>query len=364
MIYFDANANFPLSQAAISAMSSLLESHGNPASVHGIGRHLRHKIDDARQSIKKSLGASSARLIFTSGGSEANNLALKGTQSNALITTPVEHASVRNVSHSNKILTPVKTDGLVDLDALDKCLQEAPKNSLVSIGWANSETGVIQPIQEIAHLVHEHGGLLHTDAVQVAGKAPLSFDESGVDMMSISAHKCGGPVGCGALILKESIHINAQIEGGGHEYGMRSGTLASHQIVGFSVGLEDSIHALDSWKNVAQLRDELEAALHQAGGHIIAQSSPRLPNTSCIVMPGVDASLQVMSFDLAGFAVSAGSACSSGKVKTSPVLESMQLPDVWAKCAIRVSLSPHNTPDEIGSFIREWKRLIDKQYVA
>jgi len=355
-IYLDANATVPLSLKAKEAMVAAFDFYGNTESTHQIGRRVRALVDEARKKIHHLLDAPDGRLVFTSGGTEANNLALKGFNAPCVLVSAIEHASVLNVNIPKKEIIPVKPEGVLDLDALDALLKNSPKGALISVMLVNNETGVVQPLPEIVKIARSYGAFIHTDAIQAVGKIPLSFQRLDVDMMTVSAHKFGGPIGVGALVMKESVHLNSQNEGGGHEYGLRSGTVPFTLISGFLAALEESLDSLCHEDIIEDLRDQLEKKILQSGGYVIGTDAPRVPGTSCIVMPGVESALQLMHFDLAGIAVGAGSACSSGKVKKSHVLSAMKLSAESVGCAIRVSLSDYNKPSDVDAFVSEWTR--------
>ncbi len=350
-IYLDYNATCPLSDAARDAYLEASQCGGNASSIHGYGREARGYVDRARKTVARILGASSAKVIFTSGGTEANNLALCGLK-RPLYVSAIEHASVLKV-REDAIILPVTSQGVLDLDALERAAQAAPEPSLFSLMLVNNETGVIQPVAEAVKILKPLGHLLHTDAIQAVGKIPFSFDELGVDMMTISAHKFGGPLGCGALIVKEPLHLASLIKGGGQEFGMRSGSVAHPLIHAMAVALETCSL---SFQQVEPLRDYLESQLEEYA-IIHGRKVARAPNTSSIAMPGIESQLQLMSFDLEGVAVSAGSACSSGKVTSSHVLSAMGVSDLVNGQTIRVSLGPKTTQIEIDHFITLWKSV-------
>jgi cysteine desulfurase len=353
-IYLDYNATAPLRASAKAALLEAYEQVGNPASAHTYGRHARSYVDHARRVIQGKLDAPGTRVIFTSGGTEANNLALRGLTDSVFISA-IEHSAVRNAQEGAHII-PVSTDGIVDLQGMERLVQDAPRGSLVSVMLANNETGVIEPVQDVARLARQYGHFTHTDAVQAVGKLPISFRELGVDMMSISAHKFGGPMGVGALIVREDLQLNPIMRGGGQEFGMRSGTVPAPMIHALDVALVDAIEHMSDYEELGRLREKIEKSISPPGV-IHCQAAPRLPNTICVSMPGAEAQLQLMAFDLAGIAISVGSACSSGKVKTSSILKAMGVDETLASQAVRVSLGYNTTETEVDQFIEQWHKV-------
>ena len=353
MIYLDYNASVPLRPHAKDAFISALDLEGNASSPHLAGRKLSSLIDGARKDILKGLDAK--RLIFTSGGTEANALALSGLGPVPVVVSSIEHDSVLKAV-SAPHYAPVTSDGIVDLSTLERLLSSFEKPGLLSIMFVNNETGVIQPLQEAVHLARSKGWKIHTDASQALGHLPFSFEMLGVDMMTLSSHKCGGPVGVGALILKEDLHLSPLIRGGGQEYGMRSGTLSAPLILGFAAALAESLgeRALVS-KRLRSFQQKIETTLSKA--IVYGKENSRASHVTCIGMPSIPAELQLMAFDLKGIAVSAGAACSSGKMKKSHVLAAMGIPPKEAQCAIRVSMGWKTQADEIDTFTQAWNAI-------
>lgn len=357
MIYLDYNASVPLRSTAKEALVSVLGETGNPSSAHFLGRKLRSVVDNARKEILKGVGGE--RVVFTSGGTEANALALSGFTSSPVLVSAIEHPSVlKAVSHPH--LVPVTQDGIIDLEALEKILSTFETPGILSLMMVNNETGVIQPVRQAAFLAKSKGWKIHTDASQALGHIPLSFDELSVDMMTLSAHKCGGPVGVGALILKQDLHLQPLIQGGGQEYGMRSGTLSASLIFGFSVALQEALQEqATSSQRLRKFQEKIEHALSPA--IVYGKNSPRVAHVSCLGMPCVTSQLQLMAFDLKGIALAAGAACSSGAMKGSHVLEAMGIPQAEAQSAIRVSMGWNTKESDVDAFIEEWKCIYDKQ---
>jgi cysteine desulfurase len=368
--YLDYNATAPLRPEAREAMVAALATHGNPSSVHAEGRAARALIESARAKVARLAGAKPENVIFTSGGSEANSLALAAQAGEAwhCYISAVEHPSVLAGSRFYRESTsriPVSGDGVIDLDVL---AAELAKHHLggwrpfVSLMAANNETGTIQPVAEAAEIVHEAGGILHTDAVQVAGRLPLDFAALGADMMTLSAHKIGGPKGVGALVLREGVPVKPLIKGGGQERRRRAGTENVAGIVGFGVAAELAAAEVEKAAELAALRDELESRVLAVEPDTVVVSGrvARLPNTSCLAVPDTKAETLVIGLDLAGVAVSAGSACSSGKVEASHVLSAMGLSPELAQGAIRVSLGFGTVSADIERFIGAWSELIKR----
>ena len=348
--YLDWNATAPLRPAAASAVAEALALGGNPSSVHRRGRAARRLVENSRAAVAALVGAPAEAVIFTSGGTEANQLALLGSGRQRMLVLAIEHSSVlQAVPDAERI--PVDGDGIVDLDALTALLAADRRPALVSVMLANNETGVIQPVGEIAEIAHARGAQFHCDAVQAAGKIPLSIAETGADLMTLSAHKIGGPSGIGALV--SSVEVAPLLRGGGQERNRRAGTENLSGVAGFAAAA--SAANLGEYDRVRELRDRLEAALPEAV--VIADGVLRLPNTSAIAMPGVPAETQIIAFDLDGVMVSAGAACSSGKVGPSHVLAAMRIAPELANSTIRVSLGWSTTEADIAHFIDAWTAL-------
>lgn len=375
-IYLDYNATAPLRPQAHAAMLAALETQGNAQSVHAEGRRARSLIEDARRRVARLAGAAADEVTFISSGSEANALASRGAIQGAaasgervtrLIISAIEHDSVRaNASACEetipglRLLTcPVNSDGVIDLDALRHLLAEGKGRALVSLMAANNETGVVEPVAQAAAIAHEAGALFHCDAVQAAGKLPLNFAQLGADYMSLSAHKLGGPQGIGALIIRQATPLAPQIKGGGQEYGRRAGTENVAAIAGFGAAAEAAVaDATATWTNWrAELERKLLSACPDAA---IFGGDHRLPNTICVAAPSVPSENMVIALDLDGFAVSAGAACSSGKVTQSHVLTAMGVEPRLAGSAIRVSFGWNTKEQELAAFADAWARIVKR----
>jgi cysteine desulfurase len=320
--------------------------------VHAAGRAANGLVERARDSVAAFAGCAPDAVVFTSGGTEALALALQGSRMARCLVSAVEHSAVL-AARADATVIPVGRDGVIDLAALAARLADGP--ALVAVQHANNETGVVQPVAEIAALVAAAGGLLLVDAVQSAGKLPLPA----ADFVALSAHKLGGPAGVGALIVRNPATLTAVQRGGGQERGLRGGTPNIPGIAGFAAAVAEA----RDWARVAMLRDRLEAAAVAAGAIIHGDSAPRLPHIANIGLPGVAGGTQVMALDLAGFMVSAGAACSSGKVAASHVLAAMGLGKAAGE-AIRVSLGPLTTADEVAAFIGAWTQMAQRSAKA
>lgn len=363
MVYLDHNASVPMNASVIEAMTDAARQGGNPSSVHDYGRRARARIEASRNDVAAMVGAKASQVIFTSGATEANVMALRACGRDRVFVSATEHVSVLDV-HPSAVSLPVDADGVVQPSAVQTALTADGADAgdaVVSVMLANNETGVIQPVAEIAAVAHAAGALMHCDAVQAPGRVPVDMASLGVDLMTVSAHKVGGPAGVGALILRDASLLRPDTKGGGQEKGLRGGTENITGIAGFGAAAKQAM-AFHGMQEIAGRRDRIEARVMQKipDAVVFAAGVPRLPNTSCIAIPGVGAETQVMALDLAGYAVSAGSACSSGKVKTSHVLLAMGVGDEVARCAIRISLGPETSDADVDGFIAAWTDLIHR----
>ena len=363
--YLDYNATAPLRDEVRAAVFDALSLDGNPSSVHEEGRRARAAVEAAREKVAALIGARAEDVIFTSGGTEANALALaQGGEGVCRFVSAIEHPSVLAAAPDATRLA-VTSDGVIDLAKLETTLQDhhlKGKRPFVCLMAANNETGAIQPVAEAAKVVKEAGGLIHTDAVQAAGRIRLDLHALGADLLSLSAHKIGGPKGVGALVIREGVTVEPLIRGGGQERRRRAGTENVPGIVGFGVAAELAASDLARLGEIGALRDELEArALAIAPDAVVLSARvPRLANTSCIAVPGAKAETLVIGLDLAGIAVSSGSACSSGKVEASHVLAAMGVAPEIAQGAIRVSLGFESERDDIEAFLKAFGELIER----
>lgn len=355
MIYLDYNASAPIVSAAKDAVVAALDVIGNPSSVHGEGRRARALVEEARASLAGLVGAAAESVVFTSGATEANNRAVSGSGRRRTLVSAVEHPSVLQAAATAEIID-VDRDGRVTPESLDALFVGDDRPALVSVMLSNNETGVVQPVAELAAVAHEHDALFHCDAVQAPGRLPVDMTALGADMLTLSAHKIGGPKGAGALIVAPGLDLESAIKGGGQERGRRGGTENVASIAGFGAAAAWAEAMLGEADRIRDLRDRMERELlaRVPEAVIHGREVPRLPNTSSIGVEGASAETQVIALDLAGIAVSAGSACSSGKVTSSHVLRAMGLSEQAAASAIRVSIGAETTEDEIARFLDAW----------
>ncbi len=368
-VYLDWNATTPLRPEARAAMAAAWDLSGNPSSVHAEGRQARRLVEEARGAVAQAVGASPRNVVFTSGGTEANALALTpgfkrgaGAAAERLMVSAIEHASVLaggRFSPETVSAVGVTRSGVLDLAQLREAVEGKPP-ALVSIMLANNETGALQPVREAAGIVHAAGGVLHVDAIQALGK--VAFDIGGLeaDLLTLSAHKIGGPKGVGAVILAEGLQgFVPFLRGGGQELGRRAGTENVAGIAGFGAAVKAAMGSLaDDAVRLGGLRGRLEKGLQRDTGIIVFSGEvKRLPNTTLFAIPGMKAETAVIGFDLAGIAVSSGSACSSGKVQPSHVLEAMGFSPEIAQGAVRLSLGWSTTGADIDRCLEAWRKL-------
>ncbi len=352
--YLDHNATSPLRPVAFDAMAEALKAGGNPSSVHRTGRAARARIDAARRQVAALVGALPSEIVFTSGGTEANNLAITGTGCMRVLASAIEHDSVLKAAPDAELIA-VDGNGVIDLGALERMLAASKAPTLISVMFANNETGVLQSIADVVRLARVAGALVHCDAVQGAGKAAVDLHGLGVDYLSVSAHKFGGPTGVGALVVRGNAPFVTDRRGGGQEINRRAGTENVAGIAGFGAAAEAARDGLD----VGVLRDRTEMALLEIApqARVFGAGARRIANTTCISMPGVRAETQVMALDLAGVCVSAGAACSSGKVIRSPVLTAMGIDPAVADTAVRISFGWNTEAEDIERLIAAWQDL-------
>ncbi|MEO1029517.1 MAG: cysteine desulfurase family protein [Pseudomonadota bacterium] len=369
MIYADHNATSALRPEARDAMLAAMDLGANPSSVHAPGRAARKLLERARDQIGAAIGSAGKDIVFTSGGTEANRLALVGammrlcevgTWPPVYLYSRLEHSAVLDQISKDAgqaIEVNAKPDGKIDLAHLRVCLEQAKemeRRPVLALMLANNETGVIQPVTEAAAIVREFDGLIHCDAVQALGKIPVNVLLLGVDYLALSGHKCGGPAGVGALWIRPGAPLLPLHGGGGQERSLRSGTENLSGIAGFGAAAEVSVSKLSEYARLASVRDEMEAGLRSSGVTVFGATSDRLANTSCFAFPGFRSETQVMAMDLAGVAISAGAACSSGKVKVSGVLQAMGVSDDLARSAIRVSFGWNSAPHDGKLIADKW----------
>ncbi len=370
--YLDHNATTPLDERVLEAMLPYLKGEfGNPSSVHAFGRRARAALDTAREQVAELVGAHPSQVVFTSGGTEANNTALKGIFSEpgkdeGLVVGSIEHASLLEPAavlarHGLQVQHLAVDDaGRFQLERLDELLKERPR--LVSLMWANNETGVVQPMAEIAERCAEAGVLLHSDAVQAAGKWDLDFLNGGAQMLSLSSHKIYGPKGAGALVLDKAVMLEPLLHGGGQERDWRGGTEALPAIVGFGKAAELALSEAEARREHGlRLRQRLEARLKAQlpQAVIFGEEAERLYNTLFFAVPGVESQTLIMALDREGYAVSSGAACGSHHERPSSVLAAMGVAPELARCAIRVGLGQSNSEAEVDGFITALKGQVD-----
>lgn len=364
-VYFDHNATTPLNPRVRDAMWPWLDLPANASSRHQFGRAARQALEQSREQVARAVGAHSTQVIFTSGGTESDNLAIRGIctalKPGRLAVSAIEHPAVMKpaqcLQQQGWKLAKIEAEssGEVSLDGLCDVLKEP--TALVSVMLANNETGVLQAVQQMAEMARERGALFHTDAVQALGKMKLDFAALGVNAMSVSGHKIGGPQGTGALVVDKRVDIRPLLYGGGQEKGQRSGTENIAAIVGFGAAcalLENGSGMIET------MRDELEDGLMRQGAVIFGSGAQRLPNTSFFSIPGIDGETLVMALDRTGYAVASGSACSSDSSDPSQVLLAMGVSPDLAQGAVRVSLGPENTTQEVQGFLEELRGILSR----
>ncbi|MHC8510018.1 MAG: cysteine desulfurase family protein [Rhodospirillales bacterium] len=354
-VYLDHNATTPLRAEAREAALRALDVGGNPSSVHAAGRAARKIIEDARETVAALLGARADEVVFTSGGTEAANLALAGRDAAAVIVSAVEHPCVLEAA-PGAARAPVDADGVIDLGALEALLVDAPAETLVCVMAANNETGAVQPIADVIELAKAHGARVFVDAVQAAGRLDINFAAMGADYMSVSSHKLGGPAGAGALLVRDGAPVSRLVRGGGQERGLRAGTENLAGIAGFAAACA----AVQTAPRAGpELRDALEQSLRAVAPDVVifAEGRERLNNTTCFASPGVAGETALIALDLEGVCVSYGAACSSGKTAPSHVLRAMGAADDLAPCALRVSTGWTTTMADIEAFLSAFETV-------
>jgi cysteine desulfurase len=374
-VYLDHNATSPLRPEARAAMAAVLAETGNASSVHAEGRHARAHIEEARMAVAELVGDEPAAVTFTSGATEAVTLALspemelsgRPLRCDVLLISSIEHPAVRAGGRfpAERIeVIPVDREGVVDLAALDAMLtrhRNGGRRALVSVMAANNETGVIEPLREIGARVHAAEGVFHTDAVQIAGRYPFGLETSDADLISLSSHKLGGPQGAGALVARDAeTRLPPLLRGGGQERGARAGTENVAAIAGFGiVATSAKLMLAEEVGRLAGLRDRLEDGLQDIAPEavILSEGALRIPNTTCYAVPGIAAETAVIAFDLEGVALSAGAACSSGKVGPSAALAAMKIEPGLARGAMRVSLGWNSTEADVARFLQVFAHI-------
>jgi len=371
-VYFDHNATTRIDDTVLEAMLPYFQQEfGNASSRHGYGLNARRAIDKARKQVADAVGVQPVQVIFTSGGSEANNLFIRGAADSLkpgnLFISAIEHPCVLKPAQALSRRScdawamhqlAVNAAGQVDLDAAGSAMQ-SHKPGLVAVMLANNETGVIQDVAHVAELARSHGAYVHTDAVQGLGKIPLDFSALNVHAMTLSAHKIYGPKGAAALIVDKRLLLKPLIYGGGHENGLRSGTENVPAIVGFGVACElAQARMIETGQHVSVLRRQLEKGLVDMGAIIFGSAAARIPNTCYFALPDIEGDTLVVKLDKAGFAVAAGAACSSVNPGQSHVLNAMQVDPMLARCAVRISLGRSNTLEQVDNFLHATRRIV------
>lgn len=360
-IYLDHNATTPPKIAVREKMLHVLSLPANASAIHKMGRHARLMIEDARAVLSTALHANARDVIvFTSGATEANNMVLQKCAVERVIVSAIEHPSVLNAAPDTRDVVPVLPSGVTDLDALESMLQGNTRQTLISVMMVNNETGVIQPIEDVVRLAKKYGCLVHTDAVQAFGRIPLDLARLGVDFVTLSAHKMGGPQGVGALVICNCVALPPLARGGNQEKNLRAGTENLAGIAGFAEAVK--LIDIQEYAKLSALRDRLEDELSAIAPalHIFGKDAPRVANTSMFALPGISSETQLIALDLAGICVSNGSACSSGTVKASHVLRAMGADAAMAGSSLRVSLGWDTTAADIDRFIAEWKKMYER----
>jgi cysteine desulfurase len=362
LTYLDHNASTPLKPAVREIMLQKMSIPGNASAIHKMGRTARRDIEDARHKIAQLVNASSqAVILFTSGATEANNLVLKGSGAERILVSAIEHPSVLQASVEKEII-PVQPSGVIDLVALDKMLEGNDRSTLISVMLVNNETGVIQPLEKVMEIAKRRGALVHADAVQAAGRLPLDLQKLGVDYMTLSAHKIGGPQGMGCLIMSNCVSVTPQINGGNQEKSMRAGTENVAAIAGFGVAAELAVLDMAEFQKLSALRDKVETELQKIAPtlRVFGRDAQRVANTTMFSLPGASSEMQLIALDLAGICVSNGSACASGTVKASHVLKAMGVSEAEAGSSLRVSLGWNSTEKDVDYFIRKWIEMYER----
>jgi len=353
IVYCDHNAGAPVRPEAFDAVARALQLGGNPSSVHAAGRRAKALLEQAREQVAASVGARIENVVFTSGATEALHLALSAAQPHVrgLVLSAVEHDALYEQAirtWDGVRLASVDAQGVIELDALERALMEMETPALVAVQLANNETGVIQPIARVAALVRQAGGLLLVDAAQALGRIPVDLADLDASYLVLSGHKIGGPQGAGALILAPGAPFTTPRFGGGQERGRRPGTENVAACAGFGVAAEISAASRgDEHTRLSGLRNRFERGLPRDA--VVFGATPRLPNTSNFALPGLGAETAVIAMDLEGVAISSGSACSSGKVRASRVLEAMGVDKALARCALRVSFGWSSTEADVDA---------------
>lgn len=362
-VYLDHNATTPLKPAVIEKITELMVRGGNASAIHTLGREARRDVERAREALAALVSVQSPQVIFTAGATESNNTVLRSFADQVIWACATEHPSVLALTPEEGRI-PVLENGVIDMDALDKMLADLSAPALVSIMMVNNETGVIQPVEEVARKIKaRHPSVyIHTDAVQAAGRIPINFPAMQVDYMSLSAHKMGGPQGVGALIFAPGCDPKAFMQGGGQEKRLRAGTENVPGIAGFGVAAELAVEDMEAYRKLEGLREKTEAQILAAvpAAKIWGVGAPRVANTISLCFPLMAAKSQMMNLDLDGIGVSSGSACASGSGKGSTVLQAMGASEEEAKATLRISLGWSTTEEDVEAFLASWLKLAER----
>jgi len=368
-VFLDHNSTTPISALVIEGLQELLRSPLNASSIHQHGRKARKIIEATREDLANSLGFNlrndNYNILFTASGTEANNMVINSFADANIIFSAVEHLSIITPAENSKQRFKINVDshGAISQEHLIQILSQVNGPKIVSVMLANNETGIIHNIKAIAKIVHEHNGILHCDAVQAYSKIAIDIKDLDCDLLTVSAHKCGGLQGCGVLVFKDNINLKPLIVGGGQERSLRAGTENVLAISSLGIVARNNNNKIKKYQQISELKDYLEQEIKKIDNNvnIIGQNVDRLPNTLLLSMPNVASNLQLIQFDLEGISVSAGSACSSGKVTSSYVLEAMGIEKKIAECVVRVSLGEETTLDEINYFIKSWQKIYNSK---
>ncbi|MGZ4437447.1 MAG: cysteine desulfurase family protein [Nocardioidaceae bacterium] len=379
-VYLDHAASTPMYAEAVAAMAEQLAKVGNASSLHAPGRAARRVVEESRETIARALGARPGEVVFTSGGTESDNLALKGLfwsrrdadpRRTRILSTAVEHHAVLDALHwlaehedADLELLPVHADGRLDVDALRDAVERDPGSvALVSVMWANNEVGTLQPVAEVVEVAHAHGIPVHTDAVQAVGQVPVDFAASGVDALTLTAHKLGGPYGVGALVVRREVEVTPLLHGGGQERDIRSGTIDVPAIAGFAAAVELAVkHQPTHAARVSALRDDLVAAVRLQVPDAVLNGDPvdRLPGNAHLTFPGCEGDSLLMLLDARGIACSTGSACSAGVPQPSHVLLAMGCDEEQARSSLRFSLGHTSTESDVAALAEAIAPVVER----
>ena len=364
-IYLDYNATQPIRPEAREAMLAALAEPSNASSIHRHGQEARRIVEQARSEVAGLIGADPGEIIFTAGATEANATALGGLAVDRILVSTIEHPSVAKAV-PDALRLPVDRHGIVDLGTLEECLGRIRGSALVSLMLVNNETGVIQPVEEASRIVHAHGGFLHSDAAQAAGRIPIDVGRLGVDLLTVSSHKIGGPQGAGALYVRDGGALEPLLRGGNQEGRRRAGTENVSAIAGLGAAARLALSDLAGADAFASLRDRVETRLRSVAPDLVIHGAerPRIANTSCFGAPGLLAETAVIALDLAEISVSSGAACSSGAVEPSPVLLAMGVPEDVAREAIRVSFGWATEPEDLDRLVESWSLVYRRTRAA